>query len=231
MGNAQSTRTYITEEFQKANQGNPRDYLVLDQIMQVQPPRENPIDLQHIGALYIMDKRLCGRFYYEDLLDFGDLYCIQTAAARLYDAQSKFKAYCTLQMWSELCKPGGIEEFVAWFGRLLSENMTLQYFDEHPTVPFLPADTVKTMHSIMAIKKLYGMDFQEFFSLMQRVAEEQGIMKLEEEKLDEVVPLVVSRQFAREFINGFVKLMSELGFDKDMFGDFIMRNMQNYNNK
>jgi len=217
-------RTYIAEEFQKVNQGNPRDYLVLDQIMQIQPPRENPIDLSHLGTLYIMDKRLCGRFYYEDLLDFGEIYCTQAAATRSYDSQSKFKAYCTLHMWNEVCKPGGIEEFVAWFGKLLAENVPLQYFDEHPTVPFLSGDTIKTMHSILGIKKTYGVDFQTFFDLMQRVAEEQGIMRLDVEKLDEVVPLSVSRQFAREFMNGFVKLMSELGFDKDLFADFIHRN-------
>lgn len=78
---------------------------------------------------------------------------------------------------------------------------------------------------ILGIKKTYGVDVQSFFDLMQRVAEEQvcvnrdnrpkltiyiilqGIMRLDEEKLDEVVPLEVLKQFARDFINGFLKLM------------------------
>jgi len=224
MGSAQSIRVYIAEEFQKANNDMQRDYLVLDQIIQIQPPRESPIDLTHLGTLYIMDKRMCGRFYYEDLLDFGETYLTQASATRAYDLQSKFQAYCTLHMWNEVTKPGGVEEFVTWFGRLLAENQPLQYFDEHPTVSFLHSDTIKTMHLILGIKKTYGVDFQIFLDLMQRAAEEQGLMRLDVEKLDEVVPLVVSRQFAREFMNGFVKLMSELGFDREKLAEYILRN-------
>jgi len=38
-------------------------------------------------------------------------------------------------------------------------------------------------------------------------------MFLKEEELDDVVPLLVLKQFARDFIKGFVHLMAELGFD------------------
>jgi hypothetical protein len=41
-------------------------------------------------------------------------------------------------------------------------------------------------------------------------------MKLNEEEFDDVVPLIVVKQFARDFILGFINLMKELGFQPDM---------------
>jgi hypothetical protein len=123
-------------------------------------------------------------------------------------------------MWNDLCKHGGIEDFVSWFVKLFSENTHVKKFDIHPDVEFLPSDTVKTMHQILAIKSTYGVEFQTFFDLMQRVAEEQGIMLLSEKKLDELVPLTILEQFARDFINGFVKLMSELGFERELMDPY-----------
>jgi hypothetical protein len=38
-------------------------------------------------------------------------------------------------------------------------------------------------------------------------------MYLKEEELDDVVPLIIFKQFARDFIKGFVHLMAELGFE------------------
>eukprot|EP00026_Physarum_polycephalum_P009953 Phypoly_transcript_10093.p1 GENE.Phypoly_transcript_10093~~Phypoly_transcript_10093.p1 ORF type:complete len:228 (+),score=17.92 Phypoly_transcript_10093:535-1218(+) len=215
MGNAQASYGYINDEFIKINQKQ-CNYLTLDQMLQFQPPRENPIDLSHLGTLYVMDKRLSGRFYFEDLMDFAEVYCAQVAQNRSYDFQSKFQAYCTLHMWNDLCKHGGIDDFVNWFVKLFSENMPVKKFEGHPDVEFLPSDTIKTMHQILAIKSTYGVEFQIFFDLMQRVAEEQGIMLLSEKKLDEVVPVTILEQFARDFINGFVKLMSELGFEREL---------------
>ena len=38
-------------------------------------------------------------------------------------------------------------------------------------------------------------------------------MYLKEEELDDVVPLVVLKQFAHSFIKGFIHLMGDLGFE------------------
>ena len=38
---------------------------------------------------------------------------------------------------------------------------------------------------------MYGYSFDNFFGLMQRVAEEKSLMKLENEKYDEYVPLAI----------------------------------------
>lgn len=51
--------------------------------------------------------------------------------------------------------------------------MPVQYFDSLPGVVFLNRDTIKTAHTILSIYETYGVDFQSYFDLMQRVAEEQ----------------------------------------------------------
>jgi len=56
---------------------------------------------------------------------------------------------------------------------------------------FLDGETVKTLHRLLNIKLMYGYSFDNFFGLMQRVAEEKSLMKLENEKFDEYVPLAI----------------------------------------
>lgn len=161
MGSAQSQQTHIREEFTRVSRLAPvptappalAQYIVLDQVLQLMPPRENPIDLTHLGTLYVIDRYarrfplsinmtappmfLCsskyrfsdlsfhtsldgsldGRFYLQDLLAFADLYAWQAAQSRTAgttlgstmmgssDFQTKFQAYCTLQMWGDLSAP------------------------------------------------------------------------------------------------------------------------------
>ncbi len=33
-----------------------KDFLVLDQVLQMQPFREHPIDIAHLGTLFVLDK-------------------------------------------------------------------------------------------------------------------------------------------------------------------------------
>jgi hypothetical protein len=40
-------------------------------------------------------------------------------------------------------------------------------------------------------------------------------MRLECEEFDEYVPVNVLLEFTKEFLRGFLKLMKEVGFDKD----------------
>jgi hypothetical protein len=41
-------------------------------------------------------------------------------------------------------------------------------------------------------------------------------MSLEETRYDDFVPLPVVQEFGREFISGFARVMTEMGFDCDM---------------
>jgi len=217
MGNVESLSLSISEEYQRVNL-NKRDYLVLDEVLQMEPPRESTIDICHLGTLFVIDKRLTGRFYENDILEFARTYASQALRnGSKEDFQSKFQAYCTLKMWNEISKPEGSDIFVEWFSKLFTENPNyIQKFKHHQDSVFLTSDAIKKMYQILSIKNYYGGDFRSFLDLMQRSAEEQSIMKLDEDELDDVVPLVILKNFSKDFINGFVKLMSELGFQPCM---------------
>jgi len=68
----------------------------------------------------------------------------------------------------------------------------------------------------MNIAKTYGVDYMTFFNMMQRTAEELKYMDLDDEDVDDLVPLSVIRLFAKDFIDGFINYMLELGFETDM---------------
>jgi len=54
------------------------------------------------------------------------------------------------------------------------------------------------------------------FDMMQRTAEELNYMEETDEEVDDLVPLSVLRLFAKDFIDGFINYMLELGFQVDM---------------
>ena len=82
------------------------------------------------------------------------------------------------------------------------------------SVMFISTDTVITLHKILTIQELYGINCQALIDLMQRVGEELGMMGLDDEELDDVIPANVIHIFAENFVTGFLSMMDQLGFDK-----------------
>ncbi|KAK3284161.1 hypothetical protein CYMTET_8184 [Cymbomonas tetramitiformis] len=113
------------------------------------------------------------------------------------------QGYCSLQLWNSVGTVEGRAAFETWFGKLITENEEVSYFEEHPDVVFISRDTIQTMYEILSVSETHGMDFQSFFDLLQRVGEEKGTMDLENEALDDFAPLDVVKDFATSFINGF----------------------------
>jgi len=84
-----------------------------------------------------------------------------------------------------------------------AEPLALEAYESE----FLSRGTVQLIHKILNIKKAYGIDDRDFFNLMQSVAEEKEWMDPENKNLDEFVPTKIMRQFASDFVKGFVNLM------------------------
>lgn len=79
---------------------------------------------------------------------------------------------------------------------------------------FISTDTVSTLHEILCIQELYGINCQALIDVMQRVGEELGMMGLDDEELDDVIPAKIVHMFAENFCSGFCNMMNQLGFDK-----------------
>eukprot|EP00741_Cyanophora_paradoxa_P004602 tig00000821_g4466.t1 len=208
---AENIVNYIKTEFNRVRSGD-NSYVVLEELLRMKPLREIPIEFTHLGTLFVLDSNRDGRITLDELFAFAEIFGKRQRLYKAHEYEMQMRAYCTLRMWSVVSAPGGIDSFVDWMCNLFSESMPVQHFERHPDEVFLNRDVVKTMHEILTVKASYGIEFQDFFDLMQRVAEEMGAMNLEEDELDDVVPVSVLRLFCADFARGFVRLMAELGF-------------------
>jgi len=198
-----------------------RGYLILDQLLLLEQRTEFHVrlDLSHLGLLFALDRTKDGKFDIDEILSFHDkIYSLQAAdhSNHNFDARAHLQAYCSLLMFNKVSEPNGIEVFSIWLGNLLAANLGLEQFRSRPMLPFLRSDTIKTLHQVLNIQEFYGIDFQAFFDLLQQAAEEKAIISLKDEEFDDVVPLSVVKEFARDFIKGFIGLMQDLGFQPGM---------------
>eukprot|EP01121_Diplochlamys_sp_Union-15-3_P000867 TRINITY_DN10728_c0_g1_i2.p1 TRINITY_DN10728_c0_g1~~TRINITY_DN10728_c0_g1_i2.p1 ORF type:complete len:189 (-),score=18.94 TRINITY_DN10728_c0_g1_i2:73-639(-) len=186
-------------------------------MLKFQKPNAHPaqdLDLTHLGTLFVMDKSRSGKFYAEEIIDFCTLYLERHAKNKTnVDFLKEFQGYCTLQLWNFVSNHGQ-EAFVDWFCKLFSHNRIF-FYKTRPKVVYLTQDSIKTLHEILNISKTYGLEFQSFFDLCQKVGQEMKLYK-ESKRIDDVVPLEVIKIFAADFITGFIKYMEELGFEPDM---------------
>ena len=60
---------------------------------------------------------------------------------------------------------------------------------------------------LLPVQETQGMDFQTFFDFLQRCAEEAQLLDLDDEALDDWLPLVVVRDFLGNLNSGMQKVM------------------------
>eukprot|EP00347_Sterkiella_histriomuscorum_P012640 403367795 len=191
--NEQTLQRFITHEYEKVKSNSKkRDYLILSDIINsVQLPEDYPFNFHHLGNLFMMDANKDGRFSHDDLMHFATVSIKEVKKYKQHEINSQLQAFCTLQMWQQVCGDESKEsDFVGW----------------------LRAETIKALYEILNVRQTHNIEFQSFFALMQQTGEEMGLMSVEEEDQDDYVPLPVIQLFAKNFIQGFSKLMSEIGF-------------------
>lgn len=240
MGNNVNTaRQHIETEFRRVqalNNTQPtRSYLVLEQVLQIQPLKGYSVDFSHLGTLFVLDKTKAGKFVEQDFYDFIQMCAQREAKFKQHDFQNQIQAYCTLRMWLEVGKPQGREAFVDWLCRLVEENTKTKAASkkgstirtskrEHvhrkkrkePEQRVCNYETIEIMHQILNIKTSYGINSQNFFDLLRSFADEQSLYKGRTKANTRVVPMEVIQDFASHFIRGFADLMLELGFEANM---------------
>mmetsp|Transcript_26711 Transcript_26711/g.48113 ORF Transcript_26711/g.48113 Transcript_26711/m.48113 type:complete len:210 (-) Transcript_26711:90-719(-) len=195
----------LTEaEFCRLTMGKERDYLELCEILQLKPPEEISLSFYHLGCLFVLDEDKDGRITLEELLGFVSFCHEKAGHYKPHEIQAMLQAACTLKLWQCISEEEGEDNFVAWIGRLLYENENVKSFNGEP---FIRSDTIMHIYEVLNIKATHGIEFQNFFDLMQQSAEESGLMTIDIEEMDDFVPVMTCQQFARDFIRGFSRLM------------------------
>lgn len=201
----------ISSEFLRVKTEPQRDYLKLSEVLQIKAPEEISISFYHIGTLFKLDEDKDGRFTLQDLENYASFCDSKQKEYKPHELQSMLQGACTLIMWQSVCTEEGQNDFEAWIGRVLYENEPIEEFDCRPGVPFISKYTLLHLFEILNVKATHGVEFQMFFDLLQRVAEEESLMSIDNSELDDFVPLNICQTFARHFIEGFVRLVGQLG--------------------
>ena len=200
-----------------------RSYLVIDQLLEFnmtrpEQLRRHSVRFTHIATLFVLDSSQTGRFKLATLLEFSEL-CRDLEREHFHgDAfEEQFQAYCTLRLWNSVSCPNGCERFARWFGRMFTYN-TLNsrpafLRDKLTKEKMIRDDALRSMYRILIINDACGLEYTEFFNLMQRAGEEKNSSWLKDRRLDWTLPISIVTQAAFDFIVGFVSIMLELGFE------------------
>ena len=201
----------ISSEFERVKTEQQRDYLKLSEVLQIKAPEDISINFYHIGTLFRLDEDKDGRFTLQDLENYAKFCDSKQKEYKPHELQSMLQGVCTLIMWQSVCTDEGQNDFEAWIGRILYENEPIEEFKCKPGIPFISRYTLLHLFEILNVKATHGVEFQMFFDLLQRVAEEEGLMGIDNIELDDFIPLIICQNFARHFIEGFVRLVDQLG--------------------
>ena len=157
-----------------------------------------------------------GKFTLQDLFEFAEFASKISSISQLGNFRNELEAQCTLCMWKQISTEKGQKAFIEWCCRLFSCRMRVKVTN-YEKISFVHSDIIPTLHELFQIKESYELSPQDLTTLMQRVGEENEFMRLEDEKLDNVVPLECIRLFSKYFSEGFLSMMSNLGYEREKF--------------
>eukprot|EP00941_MAST-03F_sp_MAST-3F-sp1_P004592 g4592.t1 len=135
---------------------------------------------------------------------------------RPVDPQGSF----TLLLLENVTTSEGREKFADWFCRLFEESNSLDDLDTStkfmPTskseVKYVHCDAIATIYSLLKVRPNSGLELQQFIDLVQQAAEEIGLLDLDDDTMDDLVPIDVIRIFALDFIRGFRNMMEGVNY-------------------
>jgi hypothetical protein len=208
--------SYVHEEFDRVLR--PRSSVIyLHQILQLNPPEESNLDLHHLATLWKMDGSRNGCLDRQELDRFAEFCNTKRLLFGSLDFEAKLKAQCAHDMWEELGSEQQLDEFADWICLLVCQGEEYKEFPRIAAgVSFLSRDSVMTLYELMAPYQIdVHTDQQGFLDMLQQIGEAKGLMPLNEEALDDWVPVEVVRAWARQFIQAYIELFKELGLEPE----------------
>eukprot|EP01080_Neovahlkampfia_damariscottae_P005709 gene5709-9529_t len=210
----------IEVEFKKAKSSrNKHSFLTVEEVKNIRIDKIFPdetLRINRLSIIYMLDFDKNGKFSVQDLTDFAEFASKISSISQMGNFRNELEAQCTLCMWKQLTTEKGQKAFIDWCSRLFSCRMRVKV-PNYENIAFVHSDIIPTLHELFQIKETYSLSPQDLTTLMQRVGEENGYMKLEDEKLDNVVPLECIKLFSKYFAEGFIQMMSNLGYSREKF--------------
>lgn len=204
-------RKSIEDEFTSRVASHARDWLNLGELLGLQLPQSGwSIDLAHLGVLYVLDKEHDGRFTLPNVLDLLEFGREQSRLHQPYEFAAQLSGFCTLQMWQAISQQGGVDRFAEWLCRLMQECMVVMTLNRYPGVTFLNRDSLKSLHNILDVQGYQQLDFQAFFDILQRHAEEDEYLDPEDERLDDWLPLPTLKVLAQSIGEGIISTADQI---------------------
>ncbi len=111
----------VSSEFQSLHKA--KDYAILGEVLKYNPPEDYKLHFHHLPTLYSLDSNKDGRFCMQDIATFAKQLKAKSKCFQAYELLSQIKGAFALDMCNAI-KKNGVDDFVAWIGRLLLQGPT-----------------------------------------------------------------------------------------------------------
>ena len=200
MGNEISTQnsiSYYQKEF-CGEENKPQPIFALNKVHLLE---NHDIEEQSIVFLFALDNDHDGLISSADIQKFIET--IKKGGLDPNDCDFGFKcgAFCT----EILCKyllDHGKDSFRIWFDAGISSSFEIKEIND---LRFIDDNAVSCLFDLLQIKSLLGRDFQWVLNMLQRHAESNLKMNLNDEAYDELVPVETILSFVTQIANGMVE--------------------------
>ncbi|KAF4745765.1 hypothetical protein FOZ62_003447 [Perkinsus olseni] len=187
-----------------------RQFLYLNEIRNLRTPQDVSIDLNHMAILWKMDAARDGVVDSTELMGFAE-YCnglFKTYGS--YDFKEYLQAHCVVDMYNDVFVSSNYSLFSDWICRLVAQGERTTTFPSYPGVKFMTRDAVYHLHTFL--QQYHIADFRDqqgFLDLLQEVSEGMELMTLDDEHLDDYVPVATVQSFLVNFARSYVSLLKE----------------------
>ncbi|KAF4685084.1 hypothetical protein FOZ60_006906 [Perkinsus olseni] len=177
-----------------------RQFLYLDEIRNLRTPQDVSIDLNHMA---VGPERVGG----------GTIISTATASSKTYgsyDFKEYLQAHCVVDMYNDVFVSSNYSLFSDWICRLVAQGERTTTFPSYPGVKFMTRDAVYHLHTFL--QQYHIADFRDqqgFLDLLQEVSEGMELMTLDDEHLDDYVPVATVQSFLVNFARSYVSLLKE----------------------
>mmetsp|Transcript_7484 Transcript_7484/g.11100 ORF Transcript_7484/g.11100 Transcript_7484/m.11100 type:complete len:239 (-) Transcript_7484:47-763(-) len=214
MGAINSTiKEHIENEFNRVKRNKKVDYLTIEEAILLESLDELDIHFNKIPVIFMLDVNKDGKITLDDIMQFSSW--VGSITEEIYESNreqftEEVHGQCTLYLWKEAYY--NQEDFCNWFVRLFSAA-SIVHVPRYPDIVFVTTDVISILHDILNVQENFGMNVQIFISILQHVGEEKNMLNLSDTNLDDVLPATVIKILASHFIQGYLDMMVDLGFD------------------